>query len=337
MNQEHLQGLASEEWATYLRETLLPWTVGDLDLGPTLLEIGPGPGRTTELLRTRTDHLTAVEVDPALASALQARLGGDDVTVVEADAAAMPFEDASFSGAASFVMLHHVPDTAHQDRVFAEVARVLRPGAWFVAADGLDSEDLASRHTDDVYNPIDPATLPARLAAAGFSDITTARSSTRWRVAARRAETLEQRLQRVEDQTAIAELKAAYCAACDADHDADAIAALFAAGAVWHRAGEEPCAGPEAIRAYMDRIRRSGRMVRTAHMITNPVVHVHGDEATGRWRLLMLYTASDGRYHRIIGHYRDRFVRVGGRWRFRSLYVTVEESGPYDAASVLAS
>ena len=63
------------------------------------------------------------------------------------------------------------PDDELQDRLFAEIARVLRPGAALVASDSLASDELEAHHEGDTYNPVDPSTLPARLAAAGFSDV----------------------------------------------------------------------------------------------------------------------------------------------------------------------
>ena len=65
-------------------------------------------------------------------------------------------------------MLHHIAPAEAQDRVFAELARVLVPGATLVAADGVYSEGSAVFHQDDTYNPIDPAELEPRLRAAGF-------------------------------------------------------------------------------------------------------------------------------------------------------------------------
>lgn len=186
MNREHLEGLASDTWAAYLRDTLLPWALDGVQLGPNLLEVGPGPGRTTDVLATMTQQLTAVEIDPDLATALATRFAGSTVRVVEGDGAAMPFSAGTFSAACSFVMLHHVPTVEHQDRLFAEVARVLQPGAWYVAADGLDSADLAGRHHDDTYNPVDPDTLTGRLEQAGFTDVVVARRTSMWRCAARR-------------------------------------------------------------------------------------------------------------------------------------------------------
>ena len=46
-------------------------------------------------------------------------------------------------------------------------------------------------------------------------------------------ETLEERLQRIEDIEAIRLLKHRYCAFCDDNYDADGIAALFTENAVW--------------------------------------------------------------------------------------------------------
>lgn len=159
---------ASDEWRDTLRDHILPWAVDGAGLGDDVVEIGPGPGRTTDLLGPGLARLTAVELDAGLAADLAGRLAGTNVAVVHADATALPFGDGRFSGAVSLTMLHHVPTAERQDFLLAEVARVLRPGALFVAADSLASDELAAFHTDDVYNPVDPATVGDRLRAAGF-------------------------------------------------------------------------------------------------------------------------------------------------------------------------
>jgi len=133
MNAEHLEICGSEGWRDALRDLILPYALADARLGDDVLEVGPGPGMTTDLLRPEVAQLTAVELDEDLAAALEARLEGTNVEVVNADATAMPFEDGRFTGAVSFTMLHHVPTAELQDRLFAEVARVLRPGALTAA------------------------------------------------------------------------------------------------------------------------------------------------------------------------------------------------------------
>jgi SAM-dependent methyltransferase len=178
---------ASAEWRELLRDQILPYALSGARLGDEVLEIGPGPGVTTDLLRHRADKVTAVEVDAELAAALAARLAGTNVTVVQGDAGDLPFEDGRFTGAIAMTMLHHVPSDEAQDRLIHGVARVLRAGGQFVASDSLHSAELAAFHAGDTYNPIDPATLDDRLERAGFVDIALRVNPLGWAVRARRA------------------------------------------------------------------------------------------------------------------------------------------------------
>jgi SAM-dependent methyltransferase len=171
MNQGHLEFLASPEWAQMLETDLLPWLVGVVDLRGDVLEIGPGPGLTTDLLRSRAAHVTAVELDEALAAALQERLAGTNVEVLHADATATGLDTGSFGIATCFSMLHHMPTPEHQDRLFAEVARVLRPGGTFAGVDALDIDVFRAGHVDDTFVPAPPDTLPSRLESAGLEAV----------------------------------------------------------------------------------------------------------------------------------------------------------------------
>jgi SAM-dependent methyltransferase len=171
MNQMHLQFLASPEWAQMLETDLLPWVLDVADLGDDVLEVGPGPGLTTDLLRQRTSKLTAVELDAKLAGALADRLAGTNVEVVHADATASGLASNRFSAATCFSMLHHVPSAQIQDRLFAEVHRMLRSAGAFIGTDSVDSEPIRQFHVDDVFVPVDPDTLGSRLEAVGFVNI----------------------------------------------------------------------------------------------------------------------------------------------------------------------
>ena len=51
MNESHIEILSSPRWAEMLERDLLPWVDSVADLGDDVLEIGPGPGLTTDLLR----------------------------------------------------------------------------------------------------------------------------------------------------------------------------------------------------------------------------------------------------------------------------------------------
>lgn len=171
MNKLHLELCSSDQWADAVRRQIIPGALDGVALGDDVLEIGPGPGRTTEVLREMAPRLTAVEIDAVLARQLAARLGDERVRVVRGDATALPFPDGRFSAVLSFTMLHHVPSVEAQDRLFAEVARVLRPGAVFHGVDSKDSDGFRALHVDDICVPLDPATIEARLRAAGFTAV----------------------------------------------------------------------------------------------------------------------------------------------------------------------
>ncbi|MBT2208352.1 class I SAM-dependent methyltransferase [Actinomadura sp. NEAU-AAG7] len=170
MNRFHQWCCRSASWARKVERELLPWALDGVDLGPDVLEIGPGYGATTRVLRRRVPGLTALEIDPALAGRLRG-LAGSSARIVDGDGTAMPFEEAGFSGAVCFTMLHHVPSPREQDRLFAEACRVLRPGGVFAGSDGLDGRAFRLIHLFDTCVIVDPDTLPGRLEAAGFTDV----------------------------------------------------------------------------------------------------------------------------------------------------------------------
>lgn len=171
MNLSHRWLCRSAYWRKAVETYILPWVLDGLDIGANVLEVGPGPGVTTDLLRGRVERLTCVEIDRALADSLSRRMSGHNVTVVRQDATAMSFPDASFDGAVSFTMLHHVSSEAMQDRLLAEVARVLRPGGVFAGTDSLYSHSFRLLHLFDTMVVVDPSTFPKRLKAAGFDEV----------------------------------------------------------------------------------------------------------------------------------------------------------------------
>jgi SAM-dependent methyltransferase len=175
----------SSRWRKTLAERV-PWVLSGADLGPNVLEPGPGPGLTTDLLRSQVERLTALEVDPRLADSLRSRLGGTNVEVVTGDATQMPFPDAAFSGCASFTMLHHVPSEQLQNQLLREVWRVLQPGGFFVGSDSLQSAFMRIIHIGDTLVPIEPNSFATRLESAGFTVLRIDRSIDAFRFQARR-------------------------------------------------------------------------------------------------------------------------------------------------------
>jgi ubiquinone/menaquinone biosynthesis C-methylase UbiE len=188
MNFVHRHLCRSAAWGSVLEKFVVPLALADVQLGDDVLELGPGDGITTQLLRPHIARITALELHPRTAKSLANRFRGTNVTALQGDASAMPFPDRSFSGAISLHMLHHIPSAELQDRVFREVWRVLRPGGVFVCIDSVDFQTLRMRliHIGDKITPVDPNGLSARLEAAEYCEIRVETSPHAFRVRARR-------------------------------------------------------------------------------------------------------------------------------------------------------
>ncbi len=170
MNLVHRWYCNSAGWARQLQEGMMPATLEGIDLSGDVIEIGPGPGMSTDWLSPKVAGLTSVEIDHKLAESLKQRMEGTNVTVVEGDATEMSLADASFDVAVCFTMLHHVPSPELQDRLLGEVCRVLRPGGIFAGSDSTPNLRWNLFHIFDTRLPVDQDTLAGRLDAAGFAD-----------------------------------------------------------------------------------------------------------------------------------------------------------------------
>ena len=125
---------AATAWSDYVRAGRDPFfhvsLRAFLDLLPpprgTTLDLGCGEGRVGAELARHGHRVLGVELSPTLAARARERH-----EVVEADAADLPFEDASFPLVVSFNSLTDMDDAAGALR---EAARVLEPGGRFCAA-----------------------------------------------------------------------------------------------------------------------------------------------------------------------------------------------------------
>ena len=182
MNLAHRLLCSSDRWAKTVEGELLPWVLGDVDLGDNVLEIGPGYGANIRVLIDRVPRYTAVEIDTAMARRLHGRYG-DRARIITGDGTDTGLPADEFSSVVCFTMLHHVPTAELQDRLFAEAFRVLRPGGVFAGSDSVTSLPFRILHIRDTCNPVPPQTLAGRLSAAGFHDVLvdTDAARMRWR------------------------------------------------------------------------------------------------------------------------------------------------------------
>jgi len=166
VNKAHLEICSSPEWARQVEEELLPWVLEGCELGDDLLEVGPGPGLTTDVLRRKAARVPAVELDLSLAGPLATRLAGSNVRVIAGDVTSLPFPAGRFSAAACLTMLHHIPSPARQDAALAELARVLQPGGLLAGSDGLDTPSRRELHRGVEAILSDEADCESRRVAA---------------------------------------------------------------------------------------------------------------------------------------------------------------------------
>lgn len=174
MNRFETWFCGSPLWRYVTRRQLLPWVLEGSDLGEHVLELGAGPGAATEELKRRASRVTSLEYDHVFAVNLAARVSGTNISVIQGDAAALPFPPNTFSSAIAILMLHHLRSNELQNSAFAEIFRVLRPGGVFLAFDIQDGWLHRLGHIRSTFVPVAPATASVRLTAVGFSCVTIA-------------------------------------------------------------------------------------------------------------------------------------------------------------------
>lgn len=117
------------------------------------IDLGAGTGANLPLFPAAVSELVLAEPDPHMLKKLRARVGGGEppVSVVQAGAEALPFEDASFDTAVFTLVLCTVPDPAV---ALAEAARVLRPGGKLLFVEHVRSQDAGlARWQDRLERP----------------------------------------------------------------------------------------------------------------------------------------------------------------------------------------
>lgn len=104
---------------------------GALDDASRVLEVGIGTGRIALPLAAHVGSVAGVDLSASMLAQLVAKRGARPVHPVRADAAALPFSDATFDAVVGVHVFHLIP--AWRDAL-AEAARVLRPGGVLLLA-----------------------------------------------------------------------------------------------------------------------------------------------------------------------------------------------------------
>jgi ubiquinone/menaquinone biosynthesis C-methylase UbiE len=119
-----------------------------------VLDVGTGVGALAFALAPLVHEVVAVDIVPERLDVARERAPAN-VSFVEADATALPFELASFDLAATLRTLHHV---SRPELAVAELARVTRPGGQLLVVDQIGPIDpLAAIELDRFERARDPS------------------------------------------------------------------------------------------------------------------------------------------------------------------------------------
>lgn len=150
--------------------------------------------------------------------------------------------------------------------------------------------------------------------------------------------TLEQRVQRMEDESAIRRILIEYGAFLDAK-DYAAYAGLFAHDGVWI-GGFGSFTGPAAIRQMLEAnlgAPEPGFVNKSNfHMLTNPLIEIDGDRAHVTSKYLFWTRSPDNSPTPLLaGRYVDEFLRQDGQWKIarRTTYGAIPYRDPADPAA----
>ncbi len=147
-------------------------------------------------------------------------------------------------------------------------------------------------------------------------------------------QSLEDRVRRLEDVHAIANLKASYLDGADGgwsfnpkSSDPDVVAPLFAEDGSWYSSSQGIVTGRDAIGKVWGSFSRT--MPFGYHVITNPRIVVDGDHATGSWHLIFMGVDANGNEIWSTAIYEDEFIRTASGWRIAKIQARNIVLGPY--------
>lgn len=132
-------------------------------------------------------------------------------------------------------------------------------------------------------------------------------------------QSLEARIQRIDDRMAIEKLLMEYGRAVD-NRDFAAFAALFTEDGEW-KGAQGSYRGPKEIQASMEKIFTAAAADipkgKNFHLLTNVIIDLQGDHATASSKFIFYKMNGAKPEAEVAGRYEDQLVRVGKAWKFK--------------------
>ena len=145
--------------------------------------------------------------------------------------------------------------------------------------------------------------------------------------------TLDERLRRLEDISAIQQLFIDYGLALDAG-DLDAYAQLFAIEGTVNLGPIGRATGRHEIRALMAQT-LEGLVGSSFHIVSSPQINLTGNSAASRVMWTVIHRDKNGQPQvTMIGKHHDELIRENGEWKIQSRRGTVDIPSKYRAPEI---
>ncbi len=166
--------------------------VTEIKSGSRILDIGCGPGNSTNILSETGAKVTGIDFSQKMID--NATISYPKINFKQADAESIPEEDNTFDVVIANYVVHHLPDP---EKVFSEIARVLKPNGKFAFAVwgpkveqssiGAFVKAVSSHHElsdlphGPLYGVTDYEVFNSLIEKAGLSDFKISTHKTEWK------------------------------------------------------------------------------------------------------------------------------------------------------------
>lgn len=141
---------------------------------------------------------------------------------------------------------------------------------------------------------------------------------------------LAEHIQVLQDIEAIKQLKYRYSEGCDLtvnEGNPEPLLRVFTPDAVWE-AEYGRYSGADELKIFADSMRSVFKF--TYHFFTNPMITVDGCRASARWRVVAIYTETEGRDTIFVGVEDDSYEKIDGKWLIAGIKVTTGFYSPLE-------
>lgn len=140
---------------------------------------------------------------------------------------------------------------------------------------------------------------------------------------------VEGRIQWIEDMEAIKKLKFDYAEGCDKvclEKNLGPLLETFTEDVVWDGGDFGRHIGKEQIRKFLIGIQEM--LIFSVHYFMNPRIVIDGDQGTGHWYLLALFTDVNGQDLVLVGIEDDKYKKIDGQWLISEMKLTTHFQSP---------